>query len=30
MFRLVKQVFIALLNFSRSLATQCMYLNYEP
>ena len=30
MFRVVKQVFIALLNFSRSLATQCMYLNYEP
>ena len=30
MFRLIKQVFIALLNFSRSLATKCVSLINEP
>ena len=30
MFRLIKQVFIVLLSFSRSLATKCMSLNNEP
>ena len=29
MFRLIKQVFIALLSFSRSLTTKCMFLNNE-
>ena len=30
MFRIIKQVFIALLSFSRSLTTKCMFLNNEP
>ena len=30
MFSLIKQVFIALLSFSRSLATKCVSLNNEP
>ena len=30
MFWLIKQVFIALLSFSRSLATKCVSLNDEP
>ena len=30
MFSLIKQAFIALLNFSESLATKCMSLNNEP
>ena len=29
MFGLIKQVFIALLGFSRSLATKCVFLNNE-
>ena len=29
MFRLIKYVFIVLLNFSRSLATECVSLNNE-
>ena len=30
MFSLIKQVFIALLSFSRSLATKCVSLNTKP
>ena len=30
MFRLIKQVFVALLSLSGSLATKCMSLNNEP
>ena len=30
MFRLIKQVFLALLRFSGSLATKCIYLNNQP
>ena len=30
MFRLIRQVFIALLSFSRSIATKCVSLNNEP
>ena len=30
MFRFMKQVFIALLSFSESLATKCIALNKEP
>ena len=30
MFRLIKQIFVALLTFSASLATKCMSLNSEP
>ena len=30
MFSLIKQVFIVLLNFSESLATNCLFLNDEP
>ena len=30
MFRLIKQVFILLLSFSKSLATKCLSLNDEP
>ena len=30
MFRLIKQVFIVLLSFSRSLATKCVSFNNEP
>ena len=30
MFRLIKQVFIALLSFTRSLAIKCVSLNDEP
>ena len=30
MFRLIKQVFVALLSFSESLATRSMSLNNEP
>ena len=30
MFRLIKQVFIALLSFSGSLTTKCVSLNNEP
>ena len=30
MFSLIKQVFIALLSFSSSLATKCLSLNDEP
>ena len=30
MFRKIKQVFIALLNFSRSFATKCVSLDNEP
>ena len=29
MFSLIKQVFIVLLSFRKSLATKCMYLNNE-
>ena len=29
-FSLIKQVFIALLSFSKSLATRCLFLNDEP
>ena len=30
MFRLIKQVFISLLSFSRVLSTKCVSLNNEP
>ena len=30
MFRLIRQVFIALLSFSESLATKCMSSNNKP
>ena len=30
MFSLIKQVFVALLSFSRSLTTKCVSLNNEP
>ena len=30
MFRLIKQIFIALLSFSESLTTKCVSLNNEP
>ena len=30
MFRLIRQVFIALLSFSRSIAAKCVSLNNEP
>ena len=30
MLRVFKQIFIAILSFSRSLATKCVSLNYKP